>query len=113
MDASANVVAFRPARTSNPLRRTETKAGEARPIRDVVPSANTSPRCKVQSLRMWLTRLAAIVSWLKEILERRRSHRALMELTDTQLQDIGLSRVAIVDRPGGQVHLRLVPADDR
>lgn len=106
MDANFNVVAFRRARTSNPPLSTEAKAGEVRQIRYDVCSAIASPRCKGELQWMRLTRLSAIVSFFKEKLERQRSHRTLMELTDAQLQDIGLSRVDIVDRHCGQVHLR-------
>lgn len=36
--------------------------------------------------------LIAIVEWLERKLEKRRSRRALLEMTDDQLKDIGLSR---------------------
>jgi len=34
----------------------------------------------------------AAVEWVERQLERRRSRRALLEMTDEQLKDIGLSR---------------------
>ena len=34
----------------------------------------------------------AAVEWVERLLERRRSRRALLEMTDEQLKDIGLSR---------------------
>jgi len=43
----------------------------------------------------WRRLMAAavrIVDWLERQLERRRSRRALLELTDEQLADIGISR---------------------
>ncbi|WP_176477873.1 DUF1127 domain-containing protein [Mesorhizobium sp. WSM3862] len=98
MDANFNnVVAFRRARTSNPPLRTEANAGEVRPIRYGVCSAIASRAVQGELQWMRLTRLSAIFSFFKEKLERQRSHRTLMELTDAQLQDIGLSRVDIVD----------------
>ena len=36
--------------------------------------------------------LTAALTWLEAILARRRSRRALLEMTDEQLKDIGLSR---------------------
>lgn len=37
--------------------------------------------------------LLAVVVWIETMAARRRSRRALLELTDEQLKDIGLSRV--------------------
>jgi uncharacterized protein YjiS (DUF1127 family) len=34
----------------------------------------------------------AILSWMEALAARRRGRRALLEMTDTQLKDIGLSR---------------------
>lgn len=42
-----------------------------------------------QSLR---AQLVAVASWIGLEMERRRSRRALLEMTDDQLKDIGLSR---------------------
>jgi uncharacterized protein YjiS (DUF1127 family) len=36
--------------------------------------------------------LTAALTWLETVLARRRSRRALLEMTDDQLKDIGLSR---------------------
>jgi uncharacterized protein YjiS (DUF1127 family) len=36
--------------------------------------------------------LTTVLSWLEARLERRRSRRQLLEMTDEQLKDIGLSR---------------------
>jgi uncharacterized protein YjiS (DUF1127 family) len=60
-----------------------------------------------------MTRFAAILAWLGASLERRRSRRMLMELTDLQLRDIGLSRADVAGRGGEIDHFRLVPANDR
>jgi uncharacterized protein YjiS (DUF1127 family) len=37
-------------------------------------------------------RFAAAADWIGRQMERRRSRRALLEMTDDQLKDIGLSR---------------------
>jgi uncharacterized protein YjiS (DUF1127 family) len=36
--------------------------------------------------------LTSALTWLEAVLARRRSRRALLEMTDEQLKDIGLSR---------------------
>lgn len=36
--------------------------------------------------------LTSMLAWLEERLDRRRSRQALLELTDDQLKDIGISR---------------------
>ena len=36
--------------------------------------------------------LPKVIQWIENVLERRRSRLALMELTDAQLKDIGVSR---------------------
>jgi uncharacterized protein YjiS (DUF1127 family) len=38
------------------------------------------------------TSIASVLTWIETRLERRRSRRALLEMTDDQLKDIGLSR---------------------
>lgn len=112
MDADGKVVAFRRTETGSPSWRNEAKA-RARPIRGGARSATDSPQCRIELLRMRLARFAAIFGRLKTRLERYRSHRMLMELTDFQLQDIGLSRMKIVDRSWEHVHLRVVSTKDR
>ncbi|TPM11013.1 DUF1127 domain-containing protein [Mesorhizobium sp. B2-3-7] len=47
-----------------------------------------------------MARVAAILVWVEAGMERRRSRRMLMELTDSQLQDIGLSRADVVGETG-------------
>lgn len=73
----------------------------------------SAPRCGVEPPGIPVTRFAAILAWLGASLERRRSRRMLMELTDTQLRDIGLSRVDVAGRVREIDHFRLVPANDR
>jgi uncharacterized protein YjiS (DUF1127 family) len=46
----------------------------------------------VPKWRRVLRQLAIVVGWLAWQMERRRGRRALLELTDDQLKDIGLSR---------------------
>lgn len=36
--------------------------------------------------------MASVLSWIETQMERRRSRRALLEMTDEQLKDIGISR---------------------
>lgn len=37
----------------------------------------------------------AVLAWLETVLERRRSRKALLEMSDDQLKDIGLSRADV------------------
>lgn len=113
MDADGKVVAFKRTGTGSPSWQNEAKEIEVRPIRGDARSATGSPQCRMELLRMRVARFAAIFGWLKTRLERHRSHRMLMELTDSQLQDIGLSRMNVVDRSWVHVHLRVVPTNDR
>ncbi|MDW6022672.1 DUF1127 domain-containing protein [Mesorhizobium sp. BAC0120] len=36
--------------------------------------------------------ITSVLGWVEEQLERRRSRRALLEMSDDQLKDIGISR---------------------
>ena len=74
-------------------------------------TAGKSRRRRVDLPRILLARFAATLDRLKAWLENRRSRRMLMELTDSQLKDIGLSPADIVGR--GRGRFRLVPANDR
>jgi uncharacterized protein YjiS (DUF1127 family) len=38
------------------------------------------------------SKLLSAVDWLERVLEKRRSRKALLEMSDEQLKDIGLSR---------------------
>jgi uncharacterized protein YjiS (DUF1127 family) len=42
--------------------------------------------------RFAVARIATVVGWVAWQLEKRRGRRALLEMTDDQLKDIGLSR---------------------
>ena len=42
--------------------------------------------------RFAVARMATVVGWVAWQLEKRRGRRALLEMTDDQLKDIGLSR---------------------
>jgi uncharacterized protein YjiS (DUF1127 family) len=46
----------------------------------------------VPKWRRLLRQLAIVVGWIAWQMERRRARRALLELSDDQLKDIGLSR---------------------
>ncbi|MBZ9857324.1 DUF1127 domain-containing protein [Mesorhizobium sp. CA13] len=52
----------------------------------------------VEDLQILMARVAAIQVWVEAGMERRRSRRMLMELTDSQLQDIGLSGADVAGR---------------
>ncbi|TPL38498.1 DUF1127 domain-containing protein [Mesorhizobium sp. B2-4-1] len=60
-----------------------------------------------------MARVAAILVWVEAGMERRQSRRMLMELTDSQLQDIGLSRADVAGRDWKNDPFRPVPADGR
>ncbi|UCI13826.1 MULTISPECIES: DUF1127 domain-containing protein [unclassified Mesorhizobium] len=67
----------------------------------------------VEALQILMARVAAILVWVEAGMERRRSRRMLMELTDSQLQDIGLSRADVAGRDWKTDPFRPVPADGR
>ena len=48
------------------------------------------------SRRPHLMTLTSLVNWFEDMVEKRRSRRALLWLTDAQLKDIGLSRADAV-----------------
>ncbi|QPC91008.1 DUF1127 domain-containing protein [Mesorhizobium sp. INR15] len=60
----------------------------ASPIRADTPAIQASPNIK----RLPRAAIVAMASWISLQLERRRSRRALLEMSDEQLKDIGLSR---------------------
>jgi len=61
---------------------------------ETIPYASLGPRPSAG--RTYVTRLARVatsfVRWMGSLLERRRSRLALLEMTDDQLWDIGVSR---------------------
>jgi uncharacterized protein YjiS (DUF1127 family) len=53
----------------------------------------TAPTIRTATIRQSLgVQFVAAASWIGRQMERRRSRRALLEMTDDQLKDIGLSR---------------------
>lgn len=62
---------------------------------DTISSAGAASRAGVQKNRRerkLLARIAALFGGLERQFERRRSRRILLELSDSQLKDIGISR---------------------
>ena len=62
---------------------------------DTISSTGAASRAGVQKNmreRKLLARIAALFSGLERQLEKRRSRRMLLELTDSQLKDIGVTR---------------------
>ena len=58
----------------------------------VVPLAQAPTTQSATFWRSLRTQGIAAANWIGRQLERRRSHLALLEMTDEQLKDIGLSR---------------------
>jgi uncharacterized protein YjiS (DUF1127 family) len=81
---------------------------ERRNVMDAVFSDAALERVKTRSAPR-MARLAAIFARLQVRLESHRSHRTLMELSDTQLRDIGLSRADVAGPDWEIDHLRFVP----
>ena len=55
--------------------------------------AGTVPTIRTVTIRQTLyAQFIAMAGWISRQTERRRSRRALLEMTDDQLKDIGLSR---------------------
>ncbi len=62
---------------------------------DTIYSAGAGSRAWLQynmRERKLLARIAALFSGLERLLEKRRSRRMLLELNDSQLKDIGVTR---------------------
>lgn len=61
---------------------------------ETIPYASLGSRASVR--RTYVSRLVRMVTsferWIGNLLERRRSRLALLEMTDEQLKDIGVSR---------------------
>ena len=61
---------------------------------ETIPHASLGPRPSAR--RTYVSRLVYVVAsaarWIGNLLERRRSRLALLEMTDEQLKDIGVSR---------------------
>ncbi|AZO45130.1 DUF1127 domain-containing protein [Mesorhizobium sp. M7D.F.Ca.US.005.01.1.1] len=57
------------------------------------PAPARAPTIRTATMRQSLgAHFVAAASWIGRQMERRRSRRALLEMTDDQLKDIGLSR---------------------
>ncbi|QND62720.1 DUF1127 domain-containing protein [Mesorhizobium loti] len=57
------------------------------------PVPARAPTIRTATMRQSLgAHVAAAADWIGRQMERRRSRRALLEMTDDQLKDIGLSR---------------------
>ena len=54
--------------------------------------ARNRSACRATFAPRLLIVLTSMVAWLEARLDRRRSRQALLELTDDQLKDIGISR---------------------
>ena len=61
---------------------------------ETIPYASLGPRPSAR--RTYVSRLVYVVAsaarWMGNLLDRRRSRLALLEMTDEQLKDIGVSR---------------------
>lgn len=61
---------------------------------ETIPYASLGPRPSAR--RTYVSHMARVVTsfagWIGSLLERRRSRLALLEMTDDQLKDIGVSR---------------------
>lgn len=59
---------------------------------DAIETGATFPGSNGAASHSRRVTLLSIAEWVEALLERRRSRLALLELTDDQLKDIGLSR---------------------
>ncbi|MCV3241487.1 DUF1127 domain-containing protein [Mesorhizobium sp. ZC-5] len=62
---------------------------------DTISSVGAASRAGVQKNpreRKLLARIAALFSGMERLLEKRRSRHMLLDLTDSQLKDIGITR---------------------
>jgi uncharacterized protein YjiS (DUF1127 family) len=113
MDAVVNDADVMRLKTKSAPRRAAATNGSWPIHRGVRTAASFLRFRRNEPLWMLFTRFAAIFARFEARLEKHRSHRMLADLTDAQLQDIGLSRADVAVRGWQTDHIRLVPANDR